>query len=308
MWALFAVGAAAATGPDRMLTGPTSSAWSPAATRPVPGRSGRGVALIPDPDGDTGTGAIRAVVPVIVTHEDLRLDLLALDPWPVRVSVTLDDPKQGHLEADATPSAAAWSELRLGTTDLCGASGDLALSVDGGADDALPVYVDRIRMTGDVCPQFRDADGDGRCTQGYDLDGDGLCVSADEPLPRPALADCNDTSPGPRCLTLAIEPQGQHLVLTATGAEPGEAVWFFASGRRGQSCPPALGGVCMDLAAPRQVGHVVADDAGQGRLEVPLVDGTWFQAGVMRLGQSSDLSPVAELGTPAVQPDPITDR
>jgi hypothetical protein len=48
---------------------------------------------------------------------------------------------------------------------------------------------------------------------------------------------------------------------TVTGATPGQTV-YLAGGTPGRTCPPALGGACLQLRAPVVLGAAVADSAG----------------------------------------------
>lgn len=76
---------------------------------------------------------------------------------------------------------------------------------------------------------------------------------------------------------------GEVAELTVTGAAPGETVRFIASGRgTGMGpCPPALGGLCVDLQPPvKPIGVAVADELGRAVLElaVPAVSGVTLYA------------------------------
>ncbi|MEZ4236970.1 MAG: putative metal-binding motif-containing protein [Myxococcota bacterium] len=82
-----------------------------------------------------------------------------------------------------------------GLLPLCGASVELDLwtvgtvSTQDFPDNVGNVWIDDVGFTGDVCPGYLDADGDGWCPDGRDLDGDGTCTADDE---RGAGVDCDD--------------------------------------------------------------------------------------------------------------------
>jgi hypothetical protein len=303
MWAWLA-GAAAAGAPSRVvdafdLAGPD---WVPAEVSTAPDGSG---SLVLD-------GSAVGQRAFVVTHKRVSVRLFASDVWPVRVTATVDEPISGFgTSSVAWAPVSRWTTVTLDTSDLCGLEGGASLSVDAlpsYGEERQPVYVDAVQLDGEVCPQFHDADADGLCVQGHDRDGDGWCVAEDEVEPPGHKLDCNDTSPGPRCLALAVVPHGVSATLTATGAAPGETVTFFGSGVRGQNCPPALGGVCMDLGLPRRLGAATADDAGAAVFAIDRLDIPWFQAAVLRLAQETDVSPATALDGPAPEPTPITDR
>jgi hypothetical protein len=70
--------------------------------------------------------------------------------------------------------------------------------------------------------------------------------------------------------------RGERATLTASGAEPGERVYFVASaaGRGCGPCPPGLGGLCLDLLEPEQLlGSAIAGANGDATLagSVPLL-------------------------------------
>lgn len=72
--------------------------------------------------------------------------------------------------------------------------------------------------------------------------------------------------------------------LHVEGAEPGETVHLWWSGVEEPGCTcPDSGGTCFELAQPVLLGTIVADDAGQGTLELQLppdepVGTRWIQA------------------------------
>ncbi len=75
---------------------------------------------------------------------------------------------------------------------------------------------------------------------------------------------------------LTVEPlhRGQPADLTVTGANPAERVYFIYStaGTGSGPCPPALGGLCLDLRLPvMQLGSAVADGGGTAimTIEIP---------------------------------------
>jgi hypothetical protein len=247
--------------------------------------------------------------PVVVTHHELRFDLMASDVAPSRLDVSLRD-LLGTPAADASavPQLDRWSTARVNTGELCGMSAEVDWTLrSAGGPEADPVSVERVRFGGEVCPQFVDADADGRCPQGRDLDGDGQCVSGGEVMEQGTRMDCNDTARGPACLGLSIHPEAGATALVATGAPAGEPVWFFGSVRRGQSCPPTLGGVCVDLAMPRLLGVADADPEGTARLVTPGDPTGYYQVGVLRLGMDSDFSSALEATGVATVPEPATE-
>lgn len=249
-----------------------------------------------------------AATSVIVTHHRLRFDLVSLGVTPSRVDVALTDLLgTPAASAAAVPRLDHWSTATVDTTALCGMSLDLGWSLAGAGEDDEPVLVDAVRFGDGVCPQFVDADADGRCPQGQDFDHDGECTSAGEVFEEGARLDCNDTARGPACIGLAVVDEDGSTLLVATGAPAGELVWFFGSTRRGQSCPPTLGGVCVDLAMPRMLGSAEVAEDGAAHLATAGPPSGFYQAGVLRLGMDSDFSAaVAATGQPTV-PQPATE-
>lgn len=75
----------------------------------------------------------------------------------------------------------------------------------------------------------------------------------------------------PMALQVGPLVPGQPLTLRVDGAPPRSNVYFGRSGSPGQTCPPALGGACLDLAAPLPlVGTDVADASGVAELTLTL--------------------------------------
>jgi hypothetical protein len=61
---------------------------------------------------------------------------------------------------------------------------------------------------------------------------------------------------------------GQRVTIESYGATPGARMVFAASSQmvQGATCPPALGGVCLDLVQPTILGSAVADAAGEAQV------------------------------------------
>lgn len=95
-----------------------------------------------------------------------------------------------------------------------------------------------------------------------------------------------DAAPPPMWLFASDVTPGQRVTLEAMFATPGAQVVFAASGQTSPNatCPPALGGVCLDLVQPTILGSAVADVAGGARLSVrvpagvPVGSTAYFQA------------------------------
>lgn len=148
------------------------------------------------------------------------------------------------------------------------------------------------------CP---DADGDGVC------DAEDACAGGDddEDLDDDGIPDACDG------LSLAAGPVtvASQFPVAATGANPGERVYFYASpGPVGVGpCPAAWGGLCFDLGPPAPLlGSAVADATGTATRTVALSFGTTVgatvtvQAGVKRGAASIKSDPAVETVVPDV--------
>lgn len=80
---------------------------------------------------------------------------------------------------------------------------------------------------------------------------------------------------------------GQPVTFSATGANPGDRVWFLRGDRRGPWCPTVLNGTCLDIRRVTALGSDLADASGRASLTVTVPstvpDGipAHFQAGVL---------------------------
>ncbi len=66
---------------------------------------------------------------------------------------------------------------------------------------------------------------------------------------------------------------GEELMLGVAGAEPNSMVWFVMGQSGQQTCPPALGGQCIDLGNPRVLGSARAEADGTAALAMQLPAG-----------------------------------
>ncbi len=95
-----------------------------------------------------------------------------------------------------------------------------------------------------------------------------------------------DQAAPPLNLTVSALNPGQPATFTATGAFPGQRIWFARStqGPGAGPCPPALRGLCLDMLNPLTMGSAVANGAGEATFNVtlppsaPLGLDVWFQA------------------------------
>lgn len=110
---------------------------------------------------------------------------------------------------------------------------------------------------------------------------------------------------------LTVEPlhRGQPADLTVTGANPAERVYFIYStaGTGSGPCPPALGGLCLDLRLPvMQLGSAVADGGGTAVITIeipaqaPLIT-VHTQAAIRRGAGGADSVKTDAISTP-IQP------
>jgi hypothetical protein len=100
-------------------------------------------------------------------------------------------------------------------------------------------------------------------------------------------------------LTAGVAVAGEYVVLTVTGANPGETVVLFRSavGPGAGPCPPAAGGACLDLRGASPFRSLVAGPSGAASLTLSLpatAGGTsWLQAA--RVASPAGTSPVVEV-------------
>ncbi len=102
------------------------------------------------------------------------------------------------------PSMGAWNTQAMDVSGDCGLDrtfsfGATTFNFIGG--DPNFVLVDDVELSGPLCSQFNDFDGDGWCEAGEDTDNDGDC---DEPSEWLADGDCDETDP-------AVNPDGVEI-------------------------------------------------------------------------------------------------
>lgn len=159
-----------------------------------------------------------------------------------------------------------------GEVDLASACGrELTLNWVTFAETWAFHALDTVLLTGDPCPGYVDADGDGLCLGGTDDDGDGSCVDPGEAVSLTTVVDCDDTVAGTNCLSLVQDPptQGDPMRVVASGAVPGEIVGFVMGLAPGATCPTRLGGLCLEVARTASR-HAVADASGTATVEFPV--------------------------------------
>lgn len=100
-------------------------------------------------------------------------------------------------------------------------------------------------------------------------------------------------------IDLSVAPSiavGEPLVLTVTGALPGQTVLFARGASGGTTCPAVLGGACFALRNPSQLGSVLADASGSAVLTLqipasaPVGATPRFQAAGVRPGQRATIT------------------
>jgi hypothetical protein len=102
------------------------------------------------------------------------------------------------------------------------------------------------------------------CTEpvGVEDTAEPLTFALDEELPPPGQ---------PLVLTVGQASAGAPLSITISNADPGESVRLVRSSAMGVGpCPPALGGLCLDVAAPTVMGPYTASGAGVAALSPTL--------------------------------------
>lgn len=176
--------------------------------------------------------------PFVVTHDTLAWAQSAVSQADVRLPGFAVGPVVA-----GPASADAFTDKARDISAACGAVAQVQLSTG-----AFEAWFDDVSLSGGLCPAFVDGDADGYCPGGVDLDGDLDCADAGEIGAHP---DCDDLDPavGP-CVVLA--PPGWVAVgevhpFEVSDATPGDTVWIFASDQLGITCPPELGGDCVDL-------------------------------------------------------------
>ncbi|MEQ1504119.1 MAG: hypothetical protein ABMB14_17885 [Myxococcota bacterium] len=220
-------------------------------------RGTRSAWLDEDYDGYSGDWTYNDVMsdPFVVTHT-----LLSWGQIP-SVGGSLYVPGFVFGAAVAGPASTdAFTNRQRDVTAACGATVRLTV----GSGYGSPYQYDDITLGGAVCPAFLDADGDGWCPRGTDLDADGDCAAADE---IDLDVDCDDTDAAVgACLVMSFrpwiavgKPHGFHL----SGATPGDTVYVVGAVDLGRTCPPSLGGACVDLADPVVLGSAVVDPSGE---------------------------------------------
>ncbi|MEQ1564708.1 MAG: hypothetical protein ABMA64_03635 [Myxococcota bacterium] len=238
---------------------------------------------------------------VLLTHPRMTAWVSTDAPADAAMMLMVDD-DAGRWVGDGgvVATAGTWTALELtGLDAACGQSVgvDLALSGAVAGLDGIG-WIDEIGFAGEPCPEFVDADGDALCPLGYDLDGDGVCLADDELAPG-APVDCDDARFGPSCLTLSVDATADGVTVTVTGAPAGGAVELWGSGRAGQTCPARFGGACLELARPKPIVVLTADDDGvaSGTVSVPHAPGRpiGVHAAVAGAGPA-DLSQVVTAG------------
>lgn len=269
----------------------------------VPADPYDGLALECTPNAGSTDCALFSATRFPITHDTVRIQTRTEDPLGAVTTVGLVS-DFGAPEVDDTvmPIApGAWTPVEIDASAGCGEwyRFEVAHEADG------PTTIDDVVSTGGVCPQLVDLDADGLCPRGNDLDGDGVCVGTDEPAEPGLTVECNESTPGARCLVLTTDPfvVGQRAELRVDGAFPGEKILVVWASAPGQSCPPQLGVTCLDVANPTIIRQKFADANGHidFRITVPnSAAGTtlYLQATAVRYATPSDVSEVVVIPVP----------
>jgi hypothetical protein len=173
-------------------------------------------------------------------------------------------------------SADAFTNWEIDVSTSCGTETRVLLELGYYEPDTT---YDDVALTGSVCPQFLDGDGDGLCARGADLDGNGDCADAAELA---AGADCDDADPLVQsCADLRfyrwVRAEATRP-FEVTGMPPGEEVWLVMGQAVGSSCPASLGGRCVDLDEPVTVlGSAIADATGAVTIRATLPDAVPYE-------------------------------
>ncbi len=147
-----------------------------------------------------GAGSIATLSQTVeITRPWLRIDHRAEAPWVDLHLLVVPTQGPPNTSVPIVPSTAAFGTVELDVTGLCGQTARIELQAaplqdDEGAWYSWYLLVDDIRLEGDVCPQYVDADGDGWCLGGVDLDADGLCAADAEAASYEH--DCDDGDAG----------------------------------------------------------------------------------------------------------------
>lgn len=96
-----------------------------------------------------------------------------------------------------------------------------------------------------------------------------LCACAEDTSDLSAEASIDQAPPPALELSVGQLAPGYATRMTARTAPGGTRIYFAMSTRgRGQTCPPVLGGTCLDIAAASQLGAVPANRAGYAELSL----------------------------------------
>jgi cysteine-rich repeat protein len=131
------------------------------------------------------------------------------------------------------------------------------------------------------------------------------CTPTATPAPQARQVDALGRIPLPQSMSLSAGPAipGDTMILTATGAVPGDRVHFL-KGEPGTSCPAPLGGACIDIDGIEHLGRATADATGEAvfpvvlDLALPVGNTPAFQAVVS--GSSPYASDVVQVVTVSV--------
>jgi hypothetical protein len=202
--------------------------------------------------------------PFLITHTELsyaRIDVYN-PSFPLNVHTDAGT-FAAHVAGPTSTDAYTNCVVPL-STDACATMGHVEIQIDGQAF-ADEWYIDDVALSGPICAEYLDADGDGLCPLGTDLDADGDCTDPTEISTQ--SVDCNDTEPAiAACLPVIDAPRwwalGEPYKVVVGGLNPNETVHLVASLAVGQTCPSRLAGLCLGLDRPLiQAGSVQADGA-----------------------------------------------
>jgi hypothetical protein len=209
----------------------------------------------------------------LVTHE--RLSVAMMSSLAASSLSGVIDVSRRVFATTGPTSVDVWQTLELDATSACARNVRLSWMTFGTPNDDHAI--DDITAVGDACAAYVDADADGLCPAGDDLDGDGTCIGAGEPDTIDHVHDCDDAVAGTACLSLVQEPPqlGALMRVEATGADPGETVWFVVGKETAPDaqCHPSFPEVCVDVDRVISTRRVTADATGfaAARIRVPSV-------------------------------------